>query len=175
MSKRENWIFEYKVNVYYKGMAHFPLMVALSITQAENISVHAELFICFILYIVLKRLNYELCTISQEYCALKAASDTNLEEACKCACMHIHPPIHPHTQQYFLICAMQLFCISYITLFCLLASKGSLENNKLPSILLCLSSQTTASLFLFFPLYEIGYSSCSFVQYLLPKTSEIEW
>lgn len=36
-------------------MAHFPLMVAVSITQAENISVHAELFPCFILYIIFEK------------------------------------------------------------------------------------------------------------------------
>lgn len=47
--------FEYQVGVYYKGMAQFPLMAAVSITQAENISVHAELFPCFILHNVFEK------------------------------------------------------------------------------------------------------------------------
>lgn len=101
------------------------------------------------------------------------------------ACTHTHISAHPpkhkrtHTQQYFLlICAMQLFHISNITLFCLLASKGSLKTtNYLASC--CVSLFKPLLLFscflVFFPLYETRYSSCSFVQYLLPKTSETEW
>lgn len=95
-------------------------------------------------------------------------------------CMHIHPPICPHTyahtQQYFLICAMQLFHISSITLFCLLASKGSLKTtNSLASCCVSLLKPLLLFSHLFSPLHEMGYSYCSFVQYLLPKTSETEW
>ncbi len=57
-SKREKWCFEFKVNVYYKGMAHFPWWLLFPLLKLKNISVHAELFPCFILYIVLKKLNY---------------------------------------------------------------------------------------------------------------------
>lgn len=102
--------------------------------------------------------------------------DTNLEEACKCECTHVHPPIRPHTRKFPSI--FILFC-SAIILHCLhytvLSFKGSLKNNNIPSILVCFSSQTTAPLCLSFQLYEMGYSSCSFVRYLLPKISETEW
>lgn len=58
-------------------------MVAVSITQVENVSVCAELFPFFTRHTVLKGLNY-CASVS----ALKAALDTNLAEACQCEYTH---------------------------------------------------------------------------------------
>lgn len=79
-------------------MAHFPLMVAVSITRA-----HAELFPCFVPCIVGKDRLIRGTHFPRSSGALKAASDTNLEEACECARMHKHPPIYIHTQYVLLI------------------------------------------------------------------------